>query len=403
MKNKRFYQKPILFNSAKKIGVIDADGSNEYYFDFRIPFQESWGIGPVFGSRRRAIFTSYEDTLMKNLVAGNVMTHSWIHDFKDSSMLEILARDRPAPYIGCCGIFEDQDELLWTALIDGENILFISNFDGTQRRALTSGGEGFIYGVSLDQRQERIAFHITGSKKMKEKYHRYRPGPYAINVMDITGNDRRLVAGTPGHLYFGPDWSPDGLWLAYLDCLEEEDPAHFAADICVGKPDGSVNKILTSGQIAWFGTSHGSENNRSGGSNMVKWSPDSKRVLFARLLQDSHPDCYYDASLPNHEELVFAPHLARGGSNICTVDPESGIIQSLTKEEEGKWEHHANFTSDGEYIVFSRAYVGLDNELWIMKSDGSEQQFLTKGFEKKGAISYSNIYSDLVIPIKEDQ
>ncbi len=388
--SKIFYTHPILFSSAGKVGVIEADGSAEKYFDFQVAGQAAWAAGPVFRDGQRIILTSYEDTAISKIVVGEITTHLWIFNFLNGSLEEILTHNRAASFLGCVGILNSeksgQEKLLMTALIDGENRLFLSNLDGSDQVESTSEGEGFVYGIHLSPDEKKISFHITGSKKAeKRRFHPFRPGPYAINVIGIDRSGRVLVAGQPDHLYFDPVWSPDGKWLAYVDCLEAQDKAHFAADLCIGQTDGSQHRVVTDGQSHWFGTSYGTASHRGGGSNTTQWSPDGQTLLYTRLMPGSHADCFYDPSRPDHEELVYQPELAKGGTQLCTINPFTGEVVELTNKEEGKWEHHASYTQDGSQIVYGKACVGKDNELWIMDKDGKNQRLLTQGFDGSGA------------------
>ena len=380
---------PILVTSAGRVGYVNLDGSGEDYPDFGVSDQVNWGAGPLFGDMHRIILTSFEDMTISKLVVGEVRTHTWMYDFWDARIDEILLEDRASQYMDCSGIMPGEDRLLAAAIVEGERRLFICNIDGSDKRALSEPGWGFIYGEGLSPDGERISFHITGGKRANAReLSTFRPGPYAINVMNTDGANRVLVAGKPGHLYFAPVWSPDGEWLAYVDCHSNEDPAHFGADICIGRPDGSEHRELTEGQSNWFGTSYGSKDNRGGGSNGTCWSPDGTRLLYTRLKPDSHADCEYHPELGDHQELVYRPELARGGTQICALDIRSGGVTELTEEEEGKWEHHPYYLVDGGKIVYGKAYVGRDNELWIMDADGRNQRLLTRGYEDKGANAY---------------
>jgi hypothetical protein len=393
-----FYKDPVILSSLGKIGVVEAAGSDEQYFDFGISGQVSWSPGPIFSDQQRMILTSYEDLTISKVVVGETTTHVWVYDFISKKITELLARDRRASFQICVGLLNDE-RMLYTALIDGENRLFSCNLDGSRQMELTTPGEGFVYGIHLSPDRQRVSFHITGSKDIsRQGYHPFRPGPYAINVMNVDCTDRVLVAGAPGHLYFDPVWSPDGQWLAYLDCLTEEDPSHFAAGLCIGRPDGTEQRLVTEKQSHWFGTSYGSANNRGGGSNTTQWSLDGKSLLYTRLLPNSHADCSYDPARPDHEELVYQPDLARGGSHLCLLDPFNGEIVELTPPEEGKWEHHPSYTQDGSSIIFGRASVGRDNELWIIEFDGRNPRPLTRGINNCGAWGYGNLGYQLWIP-----
>jgi hypothetical protein len=398
MKEISYYQNPVLLTSAGKIGVIEAAGSDEQYFDFGISGQASWGPGPIFSDQRRMILTSYEDTTIRKVVVGETTTHVWEFDFVSQQITELLTRDRRASFQVCAGLLDDE-HMLFTALIDGENRLFACNLDGSCQNEITTAGEGFVYGIHLSPDRKRVSFHITGAKNSsRQGYHPFRPGPYCVNAMTVDRGQRVLVAGAPEHLYFDPVWSTDGQWLAYLDCLTAEDPAHFAAALCMGRPDGTEHRVVTEKQSHWFGTSYGSADNRGGGSNTTQWSPDGKSLLYTRLLPNSHADCWFDASRPDHEELVYQPDLARGGAYLCLLNPFSGEITELTPPEDGKWEHHACYTQDGASVVFGRATVGRDSELWIVGKDGRNPRLLTRGINNRGAWGFGNLGCRYRIP-----
>jgi TolB protein len=382
MNNARHYENPVLFTSAGRIGVIEADGTSEKYFDFGVPGQASWGIGSVFKDNKKIVLMSYEDTTISKMVAGLVISHVWIYDLSDGTIEEILTEGRTSNYIGCAGIMDD-GRILWTEWIEGENRLFISGLSGKGRYELTTKGGGFVYGIRLSPDSRRVSFHITCSDDPK-----YGIGPYSINTIGTDGSNRTFVAGRPGHICFEPVWSPDGEWLAYVDCYEEKDSAHFAADICLGRPDGSEHRSVTENQSNWFGTSYGTEKNRGNGSNGTLWSPDGKELIYTRLIPGSHADFYFDAGLPNHEEHVYKPELARGGTQICLINPFTYEIKELTEKQEGKWECHACYSQGGTHIIYRRSHVGNGSELWIMEKDGKNQRLLTKGYENKGLWGY---------------
>ena len=60
----------------------------------------------------------------------------------------------------------------------------------------------------------RVAFHLAG------------PQGYQVYTSNIDGSDRTKVAAAPGHLFFGTQWSPDGQWVLYVDCVPQQDPGH---------------------------------------------------------------------------------------------------------------------------------------------------------------------------------
>lgn len=82
-----------------------------------------------------------------------------------------------------------------------------------------------------------------------------------INVFDVTTSRTRLLASTSGVVRWGPDWSPDGRYIAFEVSENPEDPM---GKLWVMKRDGSERRMLTTmntwGQKCWF--------------------PDGKRIAF---------------------------------------------------------------------------------------------------------------------------
>jgi TolB protein len=227
------------------------------------------------------------------------------------------------------------------------------DLDGGNQVALTKPGEGFCYGVSLSPDRNKVVFHVTGGGTSP-----FNPGHYSINVIDLTTRERSLVSGSAGHLYFGPQWSPEGKWLAFLDCHADVDPNHFSADLCITRPDGSEHRVVTNGRRHWFGTGFG--------SNTTSWSPDGKTITYTRLLSGATP-------------------LGKGGTQICLLNPFTENVTELTKPVEGVWHCRITWSPDGRYIAFIRYKASCGRELWLMDADGTNARLLTKGLESQGA------------------
>src|SRR5205807_1495715 len=150
---------------------------------------------------------------------------------------------------------------------------------------------------------------------------------YQIWTSDIAGGNRIKIAGQPGHLYFGPVWSPDGNWLAYQDCQPRKDPGHDWSDVCVGRPDGSDQRVLTEGGAMWFGATYGNPANRGGGSNLVAWTHDNA-ILFPRRLPGSKVPWEFQPGRPDTDQFNrdYKPDLARGGTEICRLRSDQRVL-----------------------------------------------------------------------------
>jgi TolB protein len=359
----------VSFSSRGRIGLIDADGTGEWYMDFDVPGQAGWQFGAQFSDHRRILVHSFEDN---RTWLGTVQSHVWVYDWQTQDLSEIATRDRLAPFLVCPVVLPGDQRLVANPVIDGEQRVFTMDLDGSHPVEITRKGDGFAYGISLSPDADRLAFHIT---------------PYRIWTVGLDGSDRRVVAEHEDHLYFGPVWSPDGQWLAYQDCQHKTDPGHDWADLCIGRPDGSEHRPVTAGQRHWFGTSYGSPETRGGGSNMTQWSPDGRYLAYTRALPGSQTAWQFQAQRPDtdHFNRDYRPEEARGGTQICLLDPFTGQTTPLTHSDPPLWDFRSQWSPDGRHILFSRVATGGACELWVMEADGANPRFLTRGCEEMGA------------------
>jgi TolB protein len=252
--------------------------------------------------------------------------------------------------------------------------IYSVNLDGSDAKEFTKAGEGLPYGMSLSPDGKRVAFHLAS------------PQGYQIWTCDVDGSNRIRVAAQAGHLYFGTQWSPDGKWVLYVDCLHENDPGHDWCDVCIGRPDGSEHVVLTTGQSMWFAATYGDLKTRGGGSNVPSWTRDGN-ILFPQRSQGAKVAWEYRVGQPDldHFNRDFKPELARGGTQICRLDPVTGSIKSLTARDIPCWDFRASQSLDGRHIVFCRAETGEAPAIWMMNDDGSNMRMVTRGLDDLGA------------------
>lgn len=367
-----------LFVSQGKTAMMNADGKGLRVFDFKVPNQATWQPGGFFADGRRMLFLSmeprrdgpgrpFEEYYTKT------PTHIWVHDLKQDSLSEIATRDRMAVFYTPALLISD-NRMLVQVVRDKVGQIFSMNLDGTDAREFTRAGEGLPYGLSMSPDGKRVAFHLAGA------------GGYQVWTSDIYGANRIRVAAAPGHLYFGTSWSPDGKWILYVDCLSEKDPGHDWADVCIGRADGSEHRVLTKGQAMWFGATYGNPKSRGGGSNVPAWTRDG-RILYPRRLPGSKVAWEYQPQRPDvdHFNRDYKPDLARGGTEICLLDPRDGSERVLTRSDPLVWDFRASQSPCGRYVVFCRAKTGDLPAIWIMDSDGRNPHLLTNGLNGAGA------------------
>jgi Tol biopolymer transport system component len=248
--------------------------------------------------------------------------------------------------------------------------LFSMDLDGTRARPITTRDE-YVYGVSVSPDGTRIAFHAD----------------YRIHTARIDGSNRVSVAGRKGYISFGTSWSPDNEWVLYQACQPKTDPGHDWSDIWIGRPDGSENRQLTQGEAAWFAASYGKPDNPGGGSIMPRWAPDGSGILYARRLPDSKVPWEFQTQRPdtNHFNRDFKPESARGGAEICFLNPKDGSSTPLTHNHPPQWEFRPAWSPDSKRILFCRARAGENPAIWVMDRNGKNQRKLTTGINGNGA------------------
>ncbi|MFB3788710.1 MAG: TolB family protein [bacterium] len=366
------------FVTQGKTAVMDADGGGLRYFEFDVPNQAAWQPAGFFADGRRVLFLSMEarrDGPGKPFAEyyHQTPTHLWIYDLEKETLTEIATRNRLAVFYTPQLLLDDGRMLAQVVRDEGAQI-YSMNLDGSDAREFTRLGEGVPYGFSLSPEGKRVAYHLAS------------PSGYQIWTSDVEGGHRILVAAHPDHLYFCPSWSPDGEWLAYQDCLFQQDPGHDWSDLCISRPDGSEQRLLTDGQALWFAATYGPPGNRGGGSNTPSWTRGGV-VLASCRLTGAKVAWEFQAQRPDvdHFNRDYKPELARGGTEIRRIDPRDGSIVRITHSEPPVWDFRQSESPDGRLIVFCRAKTGESPAIWVADSDGRNPRLLTRGLDDKGA------------------
>ncbi|HXT39886.1 MAG TPA: serine/threonine protein kinase [Candidatus Angelobacter sp.] len=367
----------LFFLSQGRTGLINADGTGLRYLEFDVPDQVTWQPADFFSDGQRVLFLSMEPRRDGpgrpfEEYYTQTPTHLWIYDLNSSSLKEVATRERMAPFYAPQLLLNDE-RMLVQVVRNKVGQSFSMNLDGTDAREFTRAGEGLPYGLSLSPDKLRVAYHLASS------------AGYQIWTSDVSGAQRISIASRPGHLYFGPAWSPAGDWLAYQDCQPGTDPGHDWSDICVSRPDGSESRVLTQEGSMWFGATYGSAKNHGGGSNLVAWTRENT-ILFPRRLHGSKVPWEFQPQRPDidHFNRDYKPELARGGTEICRLDPRDNSITPLTHSAPPVWDFRASESPDGRWIAFCRAATGSVPAVWVMAADGKHPRLLTKGLHDRG-------------------
>jgi Tol biopolymer transport system component len=367
----------LAFTSGGKTCLIQTDGTGLCTLDFERPGQATWqpagflpdgrllllSMEPRRDGPGRPFDQYYHQT----------PTHIWAYDLDRNTLAELATKERLAPFY-TPQLLLHAGRILMQVVRTRPGQIFNMNLDGTDAQEFTRADEGLPYGLSLSPDGNRVAFHLAS------------PAGYQIWTSDLRGANRVRVAAHADHLYFGPSWSPDGQWLVYQDCHFKTDPGHDWSDVCLGRPDGSTHRVLTTGQAMWFGATYGPPQNRGGGSNVPVWTRDGQ-ILFPRRSPESKVPWEFQPQRPDtdHFNREYKPDLARGGTAICRLHPETGTVKTLTPPTPGTWDFRCAESPDGRLIAFGRAETGAVPGLWVMNADGSHPRLLTRGPEERGA------------------
>jgi Tol biopolymer transport system component len=367
----------LLFTSQGKTGIINTDGTGLRYFDFKVPKQVTWQPALTFGDGRRIVFLSMEPRRDGpgrpfSQYYSQTPTHLWIHDLKSGSLEEICTKNRLAPFETPSLLVRD-DRILVQVVRNMVGQIYSMRLDGSDAREFTRANEGMPYGFNLSPDRTRVVFHLAGGDG------------YQVWTSDPEGKHRTRIVAKPGHLYFGPSWSPDGKWLAFIDCQPQEEPGHDWADVCVARADGSGFRAVTTGKQMWFSATYGNPKTRGSGSNLLTWTRNGE-ILFPRRLAGAEVAWRYQTARPDvdHFNRDYHPELARGGTEICALNPLVGRAAAVSKSERPFWDFRPTQSRDGRFIAFCRAATGEPPALWVMNSDGSNARRITRGMNDQG-------------------
>lgn len=188
-------------------------------------------------------------------------------------------------------------------MIGGVSKPYIMGIDGRDKRDVSAGGAGFAYGYGASPDGKRVCYH--------EKYQIY--------ISNIDGSEKKHIkTGNP--FDFAPKWSPDGVWLIFVN------GTHGHWNPYIVERDGTGLRKLAdlNGYQGW--------------------------ILFLDV-PDFHdgssdiPACSADGG------SVF--YTAKSGSNVelfqVTLD---GAVKQLTRSPPGTLHYHPTPSPDGKQILY---------------------------------------------------
>lgn len=203
-----------------------------------------------------------------------------------------------------------------------------------------------------------------------------------IGVINPDGSNRSIFA-LGDTIASGPKWSPDHSLIFYY---------HEGFDVSyIGLIDVDDNSTT---QVSSIGARFGSS----------PWSPDGSAITFT-IQWGTQPGLYYyqlnstdptlivenaqdaqEASFISNNDIifVFGVRMGPGGGFIAKTPIGGGQIDTLTNYIEDGAYHSLRYCATSDKIIFAVYYgIGyLNQQIWIMNSDGSDKDtLLSAGFE----------------------
>ena len=242
-------------------------------------------------------------------------------DLASGKLTNVTAVERVSFYN--TGVFfwpKTPQKLGFQALIGSDSHPFSMDSDGRNKKDLTEDSKEFAYGFNASPDGKQIAYHKS----------------YQIYIADADGaNAKRVETGQPFN--FAPQWSPDGEWLLFVA------GQHYHCHPNIVRRDGSgLRKVADRqgyrGVVDFLDVPdfHG------GSSDVPLWSRDGKWI-------------YYTAKVGESVELMRVSL--------------AGIMEQLTRAQNGCLNYHPQFAPDGRWVVFGSNRSGT-RQLYVMRAEG---------------------------------
>lgn len=282
-------------------------------------------------------------------------------------------------------IKDGSSKILFTSNRDGNEEVYLMNFDGTNQTRLT-------YDVAYDGDATwspdgtQIAFTSD------------RDGNPEIYIMNADGSDVKRLTNDPG-VDNSPEWSPDGSMIAFNTTRFGSGSSEiFRRNINVGETWG-----LNPTRLTFAIETHSAKAN-----NFIAWSPDGLQIAFESDRDRDDPEIYlinavdgsnmqrltYTRALdevpswsPDSKQILYSTDIVgepHNGNYEIYIMNRDGSNKTRLTHSEGQ-DTNPSMSKDKKYVVFE-SYRDGHPELYRMDADGSNVTKLTNytGEQPKG-------------------
>ncbi|WP_109853274.1 DUF5050 domain-containing protein [Aquimarina sp. AU58] len=227
----------------------------------------------------------------------------------------------------------------------------------------------FLVGYSQNNKNSKsISYTIAYASK--------ETGDSEIYLTDSRAESKTRITNRPGRDGYIA-WSPDGKRITSYGYYDGGN----TWSIHTMNSDGTNMKRLTHAKNKW--------------DNSPTWSPDGKKIVFARDYQDSEEVWRAELWIMNSNgsdqaqikplngggpyftqegKLVFHSIFHSNSEEICIANVDGSNITKLTNNKAK--DLHPEVSADGKQIVFMSNRDG-NHEIYVMNIDGSNQKRLT--------------------------
>lgn len=227
-------------------------------------------------------------------------------------------------------------------LTPNERIMFSSMREGGQPDIYSVGAGALqLRNLTRTMDQEEGDVHASRDGRMVAfvRAPRNSDAPLdEIYVMRADGTGGQAVTQTPDHYVSSPSFSPDGTQVAYTAGFQSGELDLFAADLATG----ATRRISS-----------------DGGSLMVDWSPDGRRLAFTR--------CVDPLTADNGHRCGIWTSDGDGGNATQLSGVAPWIRPAAMADLWPAW------SPDGGRIAFTRL-IGGQAKTFVMNADGSDQR-----------------------------
>ena len=316
--------------------VVNADGANRTELAAEL----------IRGAHSKTAFSSWSPDARTALIenaytdqSGTYYYDMYTLDMVTGDTLNISAPERMSTYNGGASYWPgDPTKILGNASVNGVNVPFIMNTDGTNKQTFidgTAGGHTYMPGISPDG--TRIAYHTN----------------YQLYLADADGSNA-ISINTGYGFEFAPQWSPDGQWVLFL-----AGTANVDCDPYLVQSDGTgLHKLADRNGYSGAVPIVDIYDYHDGSSDVPVFSPNGK--------------IYYTAQFGDTVELMQA-----------TID---GTITQLTSSPTGTLNYHPTPSPDGDWLMYGMKPENGVRQMYIMPADGGDSIQITDVQPGSGAM-----------------